>query len=168
MNHVACLVLKRKVYQQNIKEELNVISGGDFHRNEFLKKWKNKERFLEIIFFTLPEYDIETYFGLEIGSSWNWSFIQSVSYNILLWYCLVEICDDIFYHPWNEYLILKKTTFTLFISRFCHLLSRNKIVKISISFIIFQNKHGVAVYGHIMLKTPVLVRSLKLSNIEPC
>ena len=24
------------------------------------------------------------------------------------------------------------------------------------------------VYGHIMLKTPVLVRSLKLSNIEPC
>ena len=86
------------------------------------------------------------------------------SYNILLWYCLVEICDDIFYHPWNEYLILKKTTFTLFISRFCHLLSRNKIVKISISFIIFQNKHGVAVYGHIMLKTPVLVWSLKLSN----
>ena len=25
-----------------------------------------------------------------------------------------------------------------------------------------------SVYGHIMLNTPVLVRSLKLSNIEPC
>ena len=29
-------------------------------------------------------------------------------------------------------------------------------------------KHEGNVYGHIMLRTPVLVRSLKLSNIEPC
>ena len=28
------------------------------------------------------------------------------------------------------------------------------------------NVHTVSVYGHIMLKAPVLVRSLQLSNIE--
>ena len=69
MNHVACLVLKRKVYQQNIKEELNVISGGDFQRNEFKKKVKKQREIFGDNLFPLPEYDIETCFGLEIGSS---------------------------------------------------------------------------------------------------
>ena len=42
------------------------------------------------------------------------------------------------------------------------------------AFVIYKilsitQKFGIyTVYGHIMLKTPVLVRSLKLSNIEPC
>ena len=113
------------------------------------------------------------YWDLFWSGNWNLDLIIyskcfHTTYYCELWYCLVVICDDIFYHPWNEYLILKKTTFTLFISRFCHLLSRNKRVKISISFTFLQNKNRIDVYGHIMLKTPVLVRSLKLSNIEPC
>ena len=37
---------------------------------------------------------------------------------------------------------------------------KNKITSLNLAFPI--------VYGHIMLKTPVLVWSLKLSNIEPC
>ena len=30
------------------------------------------------------------------------------------------------------------------------------------------NLPSISVYGHIMLKAPVLVRSLKLSNVESC